>query len=270
MHYSKTAERYDRLILMLTMVSAMCIIMMAIIIYMTSTVTALQNRVDELSQRAISTNMPATSLELTQVSAVQTNAVMLKPVALDASEAFSNTEMELESQFLEAQESYEDTMVTKMVENATPMVYSDVFIPCGLTADQINQVILDTCAYYGIDSEKFALTGMGESLYEEEQTYGVNALAILAIAQGESGLNTSSIARSTNNVTSISNGSGSLVHYESYSECIMNTGRLLKDKYHDQFGYETLAGIGQTYCPYNSEWGSIVSGYMNTIVSLAT
>lgn len=165
----------------------------------------------------------------------------------------------------------EETEVTAIeaIEEVTPNVSMEMFEPSGLTAEQIDSVIAETLAYYGIDPDTSLLTGMGNSLLEQEQTYGVNALYICAIAQRESGLNSSNYSIRTNNITSITLSSGDLKQYSSVSECIMDTGRLLSSLYYDTLGYRTIQGVGNTYCPLNPNWGDEVFGFFCIMHDLA-
>ena len=165
----------------------------------------------------------------------------------------------------------EETEVTAIeaIEEVTPNVSMEMFEPSGLTAEQIDSVIAETLAYYGIDPDTSLLTGMGNSLLEQEQTYGVNALYICAIAQRESGLNSSNYSIRTNNITSITLSSGDLKQYSSVSECIMDTGRLLSSLYYDTLGYRTIQGVGNTYCPLNPNWGDEVFGFFCIMRDLA-
>lgn len=165
----------------------------------------------------------------------------------------------------------EKTEVTAIeaIEEVTPNVSMEMFEPSGLTAEQIDSVIAETLAYYGIDPDTSLLTGMGNSLLEQEQTYGVNALYICAIAQRESGLNSSNYSIRTNNITSITLSSGDLKQYSSVSECIMDTGRLLSSLYYDTLGYRTIQGVGNTYCPLNPNWGDEVFGFFCIMRDLA-
>lgn len=164
-----------------------------------------------------------------------------------------------------------ETEVTAIeaIEEVTPNVSMEMFEPSGLTAEQIDSVIAETLAYYGIDPDTSLLTGMGNSLLEQEQTYGVNALYICAIAQRESGLNSSNYSIRTNNITSITLSSGDLKQYSSVSECIMDTGRLLSSLYYDTLGYRTIQGVGNTYCPLNPNWGDEVFGFFCIMRDLA-
>lgn len=165
----------------------------------------------------------------------------------------------------------EETEVTAIeaIDEVTPNVSMEMFEPSGLTAEQIDAVIAETLAYYGIDPDTSLLTGMGSSLFEQEQTYGVNALYICAIAQRESGLNSSDYSIRTNNITSITLSSGDLKQYSSVSECIMDTGRLLSSLYYDTLGYRTIQGVGNTYCPLNPNWGDEVFGFFCIMRDLA-
>ena len=165
----------------------------------------------------------------------------------------------------------EETEVTAIeaIEEVAPNVSMEMFEPSGLTAEQLDAVIAETLAYYGIDPDTSLLTGMGSSLFEQEQTYGVNALYICAIAQRESGLNSSDYSIRTNNITSITLSSGDLKQYSSVSECIMDTGRLLSSLYYDTLGYRTIQGVGNTYCPLNPNWGDEVFGFFCIMRDLA-
>lgn len=134
----------------------------------------------------------------------------------------------------------------------------NAFAPCGLTAEQLDEII-DT--YLG-DYSGNSLRGCGDALIEMEETYGVNALFCLAVATQEQSMGKSNSIHVQNNNFFSFVGSGDAGTW------VSSTGRKWA-KFSspaasiDRFGWQisqedgyyygkTIYGIGLTYCP-NSE-----------------
>lgn len=146
--------------------------------------------------------------------------------------------------------------------NSSPYTVSN------LTGDQFNAIINALFDKYGIASNENLLYQCGNALEQMEKTYGVNGLFVMSISWMESGSRTSTLARNHNNMTSIYGGNG-LNTYSSPSECIMNTGRILKDTYYTSWGCRTASDIGSSYCPPNPNWANSITGFCNTIIRIA-
>lgn len=145
---------------------------------------------------------------------------------------------------------------------------SSPYTVTNLTGEQFNEIINDLLAKYGISSNENLLYNCGNALEEIEKVYGVNGLFVMAVSWMESGSRTSDLARSHNNMTSIYGGDG-LNTYSSPSECIVNTGRLLKESYYNARGCRSASDIGSIYCPPNPNWANSVTGFCKTIIRVA-
>ena len=146
--------------------------------------------------------------------------------------------------------------------NSSPYTVSN------LTGDQFNTIIENLLSKYGIASSENLLYNCGDALEQMEKTYGVNGLFVMSISWMESGSKTSTLARNHNNMTSIY-GSNGLNTYSSPSECIMNTGRILKDNYYTNRGCRSASDIGSIYCPPNPNWSNSITGFCNSIIRIA-
>ena len=145
---------------------------------------------------------------------------------------------------------------------------SSPYTVTNLTGEQFNEIINALFAKYGISSNENLLYNCGNALEETEKVYGVNGLFVMAVSWMESGSRTSDLARSHNNMTSIYGGDG-LNTYSSPSECIVNTGRLLKESYYNARGCRSASDIGSIYCPPNPNWANSVTGFCKTIIRVA-
>ena len=145
---------------------------------------------------------------------------------------------------------------------------SSPYTVTNLTGEQFNEIINALFAKYGISSNENLLYNCGNALEEIEKVYGVNGLFVMAVSWMESGSRTSDLARSHNNMTSIYGGDG-LNTYSSPSECIVNTGRLLKESYYNARGCRSASDIGSIYCPPNPNWANSVTGFCKTIIRVA-
>ena len=145
---------------------------------------------------------------------------------------------------------------------------SSPYAVTNLTGEQFNTIIENLFSKYGIASSENLLYNCGDALEQMEKTYGVNGLFVMSISWMESGSKTSTLARNHNNMTSIY-GSNGLNTYSSPSECIMNTGRILKDNYYTNRGCRSASDIGSIYCPPNPNWSNSITGFCNSIIRIA-
>lgn len=145
---------------------------------------------------------------------------------------------------------------------------SSPYAVTNLTGEQFNIIIKNLFSKYGIASSENLLYNCGDALEQMEKTYGVNGLFVMSISWMESGSKTSTLARNHNNMTSIY-GSNGLNTYSSPSECIMNTGRILKDNYYTNRGCRSASDIGSIYCPPNPNWSNSITGFCNSIIRIA-
>lgn len=139
------------------------------------------------------------------------------------------------------------------------------------TAEQLNWVIDDHINRYGLNNSK--LIGIGEYLIEAQNTYGVNATLILALAIHESNWGTSQIAQSKNNLFGLnavdSTPGESANYYKNIRECIMDYAKnYISNGYTNPDNYRYVGGfIGNknmgSNVKYASDpfWGEKVAQY---------
>jgi len=101
------------------------------------------------------------------------------------------------------------------------------------------------------------LSGLGQTFYEMENTYGVNAVFAISVAQLESGNGESVMARYDNNLFGLMGMS-----FSSREKCIVYFGDLIRNYYFDN-GMTTTYSINPVYCPDNYEWASYIESLMS-------
>ena len=120
---------------------------------------------------------------------------------------------------------------------------SSVKNPSGLTADQIDILLKDTKLY-----------GIGDSVYQIEQQYGIDAYYTISVAVLESGHGRSNLATTKNNIFGLMLER----NFESFDDCVRYFGRLM-NKYENIYNVTmTTDGINTLYCTLNSWSGKIV------------
>lgn len=104
--------------------------------------------------------------------------------------------------------------------------YFDIFNltqPSELSEDEFNLILLGS-----------NMSGLGYIFEEIEKTYNINGLFILAIAMQESGLGSSNMAITKNNVTgymAYDSNTGLAKRFKSFEDCLMTTSRLISKDY---------------------------------------
>lgn len=146
-----------------------------------------------------------------------------------------------------------ETVVTDYYHGTTYTLDSNIFSSSGLTAAQIDKLI-----------EGKAFHGIGQAVYNIEQTYGVNAYFTLGVSSLESGYGTSAMARNQKNLFGMIGCS-----YSSWTENIDAFGKLMV-KYHKEWGVSnpTIRNINKLYCG-TAHWQNTVTSLMNTYVRSA-
>lgn len=147
---------------------------------------------------------------------------------------------------------------TTTVDYEHSVYYTNSYIGnySGLTPDQINGLVSGT-----------GLAGLGNTIYNVEQTYNVDAFFILSIASLESGYGTSKRYHRTNDLF----GMIAINHFDSVDESINYFGRLISSypiKYKKSGVTLTPAGIAKKYCP-DSGYAGTVTKIMNQYVAKA-
>lgn len=100
------------------------------------------------------------------------------------------------------------------------------------------------------------LSGYGQVFYDMEQTYGVNSIFAISVAELESGYGTSSAFRNKNNAFGIDSGK----RFSSIESGINYFGQLMnKPLYYEK----SIDKIGKIYC-VNGNWSSKVKSLMKS------
>lgn len=161
--------------------------------------------------------------------------------------------------------------VIEISEPVLPVNTKNIAKPSNLTAEEFDILITNTLSKYKKHNSK--LYGLGDALYEIEQTYGINGLFVLSIASNESGWGTR--LANTNNIGGITKKGGGFRAFESPDECIKYMGKLLANSYIGQ-GRTTVQAVGNKYCPstaskpdQNIHWANTVSDIMNRYEQVA-
>lgn len=132
----------------------------------------------------------------------------------------------------------------------------------GLTPAELDQVLSDT-----------PFAGLGSAFYEAEQTYGVNALALISIAALESGWGRSEYALVRNNLFgygAYTHDPDQAVHFDSWYDSIQAAARTLAEDYlHPEGRYYqggTLAAIGPIWAA-DPEWAVKICDIIGELLS---
>ena len=146
---------------------------------------------------------------------------------------------------LERKQDYIDTGIWfDTYAEANPVIFTyNVFQRSNLTVYQLNTILAGT-----------GLAGYGQSFYEMEQTYGVNALFALSVGAHES----ANFYRpaNTNNYFGF-RGNRGWMSFSSPDACIMYFGKLMNTKLY--YG-KSIEQIGLVYCDVG--WARHVRGHM--------
>ena len=122
---------------------------------------------------------------------------------------------------------------------------SNLFNPSGLSISQFDSILLGT-----------ALEGMGETIWNIEQEHNINGLLLLSVARSESGLGSSQMAKTKNNLFGMRASSGYL-SYASRKESMEAFASLMNRGYANM----TLNQIAKKYCPFNvAHWTKLMNG----------
>lgn len=122
---------------------------------------------------------------------------------------------------------------------------SNLFNPSGLSISQFDSILLGT-----------ALEGMGETVWNIEQEHNINGLLLLSVARSESGLGSSQMAKTKNNLFGMRVSSGYL-SYASKKESMEAFASLMNRGYANM----TLNQIAKKYCPFNvAHWTKLMNG----------
>lgn len=172
------------------------------------------------------------------------NDTALSVVLSDRKLRVQNIENDITSQIAQIQTEYE---AKQQLESITcdPTNITKI---SNMTQEQMAQMLSGTW-----------LEGKEETLYQVEQTEGINAFFVYAVATLESGNGTSYRAKTRSNYYGLETSAD----YKSYEENTLFFGDMINRLYisKDKVSVDT---IGPTYCPPNREWEVTVSEIMKT------
>jgi len=109
------------------------------------------------------------------------------------------------------------------------------------------------------------LSGIGETLVQAEELYGINSLVLAAITVHESGWGSSRLAQDKNNLAGLGaydHSPGSAIRFENREECVMFLAELLRER------PGSLEEIGTWYAS-DPRWAEKVAGCMRVIMQRA-
>ena len=109
---------------------------------------------------------------------------------------------------------------------------------------------------------KGVLRGKGQTFYNAQEKYGINASFLIGIANLESGYGKSAVAKRCNNIGGMRTSKG-YIKYKSVDECIYAIASNLRKNYVNK-GLKTLPQIGKKYCE-TQEWPVSVLSQMQNI-----
>lgn len=179
---------------------------------------------------------------------VETPVIVEEPVVAEVAPVAAEPYMEVTT----------EAVVEEVVTEPQIINTSDITSPSNLTAGEIDEVIMATHETYGYANSGSMLHGIGQYLYNAEQTYGINALYILSVATWEGGWGTSNGALNYNNSYGLMTSSG-LMRFDSVEEGVMDFARRMREYYFD-CGKTDPYSIGKKYCPGNAtRWGDKIS-----------
>lgn len=151
------------------------------------------------------------------------------------------TEIEEPSDVIEEAIIEEDEVIDYYYDEVTSS--SSVKSSSGLTAEQIDKLLEGTDLY-----------GIGEAVYNVEQTNGINSHFTISVASLESGFGSSPLAKSKNNIFGMYNCS-----FKSFDSCVKYFGELMNDYEINHNITMTAEGINPRYCELDSWSGKVVT-----------
>ena len=135
--------------------------------------------------------------------------------------------------------------------------YEDLTVITGYTAEELEALLEDS-----------GLEGLGAYYAEKEQTHGINALFLISVAQLESGVGNSSLARNCNNLGGIKNGNDGYMEFPTKQDCVEYQATLLRDDYLNENGKyyrgKTSKDVSQNYCGGSESWYTQVESLMKS------
>ena len=143
-------------------------------------------------------------------------------------------------------------LLVKYSEVSTEGSNYSVFAPCGMTGEQLNILLEGT-----------AMEGTGPAWAKMESDHGVNAVFALSVARQESGLGTSNLAQSKNNLFGITDGHGGWQKFSSKESCVDYFGKLISQS--GLYFGKSIDQISVHYCTSDpSGWAKAVKSIMST------
>lgn len=196
------------------------------------------------------------------VNSLQLQVVEAKPIERSHQE-YNITHHEQYQRAERTERKMASTIITKPPEfqviNGDITTY-DLNTPSYLTAKQIDNILIGT-----------KLEGLGWAYKKAEDTYGVNALYLLAHSALESGWGTSAISNTKNNIfgfTAYDASPGqSATSFATKADCILVVAKYIGEHYLQENGKHyngsTLKGMNIKYAS-DQEWAYKIASIMNS------
>ncbi len=124
-----------------------------------------------------------------------------------------------------------------------------------LTEKEINYILKDSY-----------MKGMGWAFKQIEDTYGVNAVFALSVAQTETSFGKYGVANSCNNAFGLTNTDGDFICFDSIEDSILYFGAYIPRVHWNNNRYY-IGDIAPVYCDY--EWGDKVESGLDDIYDTA-
>lgn len=145
----------------------------------------------------------------------------------------------------------EEAVVTVKETHFISSVTEDIFNPSNVQLDDFMKLLIGT--------QFEGNTSIANAFLTVEETQGINAVILLALAKLEASRTLDSFyALNRNNLFGVYNSSGQVRTYDSYEECIRLVGNLLSGSLYKGSGLITLYDIQPRYCPNTPTWDDLI------------
>ena len=217
------------------------------------------------------------------ISEIKSNIIDIKNIKMDAEKEIEHISIVMEQVETEIHSNIDRGLIYQIVDNAMTVygIYEDtshheiVDYPIKLEAmnyigSEFNKLnyysnyfdIYDITRTSGLSEDQFNLIlsgsnldGMGYIFVNIEKEYEINGLFILSIAKQESGLGSSNMALTKNNLTgymAYDANTGAARKFVDFEDCLMTTARLIKRDYLTEEGKyyhgKSIFSINIKYC----------------------
>lgn len=183
------------------------------------------------------------NIETQEIAEIQEETIVIETIPKENEK--NNTEISSRSE--ESHRTIKKNLTLTTTSNLTEL--------SNCSEDDFNKMLKDT-----------ALNGLGSTLVQIEQQYGINGLYVMGLACEESAYGSSNIAKTKNNITGYcvyDTNTKAGKKFSSYSECLLVTSKLLKEKYLTEgacyYNGYTPKSIDVKYCTDKTHADKIVN-----------